>query len=123
MKIDFTKKRLLMEANWLSAFGEWNKTLLRYIYGKDVTVTADVTAHKKLEEDEENPDNSLKFVIRGEHKDVQAYARALIAEKEYLDVYMKFGEEHFQAKKQKEMLDNAVRNFEQTTGITWPFKD
>ena len=112
-----------MEANWLSAFGEWNKTLLRYIYGKDVTVTADVTAHKKLEEDEENPDNSLKFVIRGEHKDVQAYARALIAEKEYLDVYMKFGEEHFQAKKQKEMLDNAVRNFEQTTGITWPFKD
>ena len=87
-------------------------------------MTADLGAHKKLEEDEESDDgNSLKFVIRGEQKDVQAYARAIVAEKEYLDVYTKFGEEHFQTKKQKQMLDNAIRHFQQTTGITWPFKD
>ena len=117
-----TKK--LLNESWLKMFGEWNKELLKYIYGKDVTLTADLGAHKKLEEDEESDDgNSLKFVIRGEQKDVQAYARAIVAEKEYLDVYTKFGEEHFQTKKQKQMLDNAIRHFQQTTCITWPFKD
>ena len=120
MEIDFTKKKLLKES-WMQSMASWNKTFLKYLYGKDVTLTADLEAHKMLEEDE--GDNSLKFVIRGEYKDVQAYARAIMAEKEYLDVYVQYGEEHFQSRKKKEMLDQAVRHFEQTTGIRWPFKD
>jgi alpha/beta superfamily hydrolase len=120
MKIDFTKKRLLTES-WMKAFGSWNKTFLKYLYGKDVTMTADLTSHKMMNEEDE--DNSLKFVIRGEYKDVQAYAKAIMAEKEYLDYYIKFGEDHFQTKKQKELLDQAVNFFQRTTGIRWPFKD
>jgi hypothetical protein len=121
MEIDFTKKKLLTE-NWLRTFGEWNKTFLKYVYGKDVNMTADLNAHKMLEE-EEDDSNKLKFVIRGEQRDVQAYAKAILAEKEYLDAYIHFGEDHFQAKKKKEMLNQAVQSFEQTTGIRWPFKD
>ena len=123
MELDFTKKKLLREANWLTTFGEWNKTFLKYIYGDGVVMTADLSAHKMLEEDEEGDGNSLKFVIRGEQKDVQAYARAIMAEKEYLDAYTHFGEDHFQSRKKKQMLDQAVQQFEQTTGIRWPFKD
>ena len=35
MKIDFTRNPRLLTEGWLSAFGEWNKTILKYIYGKD----------------------------------------------------------------------------------------
>jgi len=119
MEIDLTKKRLLTES-WMKAFGFWNKKFLKYLYGKDVTMTADMTAHKMIKEEE---DNKLKFVIRGEQRDVQAYAVAIMAEKEYLDAYVQHGEEHFQTKKQKERLDQAIRHFEDVTGIRWPFKD
>ena len=46
-----------------------------------------------------------------------------MAEKEYLDAYIQFGEDHFQSKKKKTLLDQAVSYFEQTTGIRWPFQD
>jgi|TARA_R100000030_G_scaffold14929_3_gene9834 hypothetical protein len=121
MEIDFTKKKLLTES-WMRALADWNKTFLKYLYGKDVTLTADMETHKMLEE-EENTDNTLKFIIRGEQKDVQAYARAILAEKEYLDVFIHYGEDHFQSKKKKQLLDQAVQQFEQITGIRWPFKD
>tara|TARA_B100000287_G_C20029013_1_gene541719 strand:+ start:114 stop:482 length:369 start_codon:yes stop_codon:yes gene_type:complete len=120
MKIDFTKKRLLTES-WMRAFADWNKTFLKYMYGNDVTMTADLKGHKMLEEDEEGP--KLKFVIRGEVEDVKAYSRAIMAEKEYLDNYIHYGEEHPRSQKSKEMLDQAVAKFEEVTGITWPFKD
>ena len=108
-------------------FGEWNKTFLKYIYGKDVNMTAELGAHKMLtnlvreNDDEEGP--KLKFVIRGEQQDVEAYAKAIFAEKEYLDHFIRYGKDHPQSHKSKEKLDHAVDHFEQTTGITWPFKD
>ena len=120
MKLDFTKKKLLNES-WMRAFADWNKTFLKYLYGNDVTMTADLKAHQKLEEDEEGP--KLKFVIRGEVEDVKAYSRAIMAEKEYLDNYVRYGAEHPRSQKTKEMLDQAIANFEEVTNITWPFKD
>jgi len=120
MEIDFTKKKLLTES-WMRAFADWNKTFLKYMYDDDVTMTADLKAHQRLEEDEEDP--KLKFVIRGEVEDVKAYSRAIMAEKEYLDHFVHYGADHPQSMKSKEMLDQAVGNFEQVTGITWPFKD
>jgi len=126
-KIDFTNKKQLLTESWLQWFGEWNKEFLKYVYGKDVNMTAELGAHKMLtnlvreEEKEEGP--KLKFVIRGEQQDIEAYAKAIFAEKEYLDHYVRYGEDHPQSQKSKEKLDQAVGNFEQTTGITWPFKD
>ena len=125
MEIDFTKKHLLTEG-WLKTFGNWNKTLLKYIYGDDVKMTADVNAvgwmDKYLEEDY-NAQNEVKFVIRGEYKDVKAYASALVAEKNYIDALVNFHEDHPRKCTTKIILDQAVKNFENVTGIKWPFAD
>lgn len=64
-----------------------------------------------------------KFVIRGKHRDVRAYATALIREKEYIDAYVDFGEEHPSTAKKRAILDAAVLEFETATGLLWPFKD
>lgn len=123
MIIDFTNKKKLLTESWMRAMADWNKTLLKYLYGKDVTMTADVSAHKNLFKEEEDDGQSLKFVIRGEIEDVRAYSRAIMAEKDYLDHFMKHGSDHPRSQKSKELLDQAVANFEEVTGITWPFKD
>ena len=125
-KIDFTNKKQLLTESWLQWFGEWNKEFLKYVYGKDVNMTAELGAHKMLtnlvrEEEEQGP--KLKFVIRGEQQDVEAYAKAIFAEKDYLDHFVRYGADHPQSHKSKEKLDQAVDHFEQVTGITWPFKD
>lgn len=110
--IDFTRNSKLLTESWMKAFGAWNKTILKYIYGKDVDMVANL-----------NEENSLNFVIRGEVEDVRAYAAAIMAEKEYLEAYTQFGKEHPMTTKQRIVLNQAVQNFEQKTGITWPFVD
>lgn len=110
--IDFTRNSKLLTESWMKAFGAWNKTILKYIYGKDVDMVANL-----------NEENSLNFVIRGEVEDVKAYAAAIMAEKEYLEAYTQFGKEHPMTTKQRIVLNQAVQNFEQKTGITWPFVD
>lgn len=125
-KIDFTNKKQLLTESWLRLFGTWNKTLLKYIYGKDVNMTAELGAHNVLSnliKEEGDDEQKLKFVIRGEQQDVEAYAKAIFAEKDYLDHFVRYGADHPQSQKSKEKLDQAVQHFEQTTGITWPFKD
>ena len=82
MKIDFTRNPRLLTEGWLSAFGEWNKTILKYIYGKDVDMIANL-----------NEQEMPKISIKGKLKDVQAYARAIIAEKNYLESYVSHGED------------------------------
>ncbi len=126
MIVDFTNKELLTES-WLKQFGAWNKLLLKHMYGKDVNMVADLGAHKMLgslfNEEEDGVDNNLKFVVRGEHRDVKAYADALFAEKAYLDAYMHHGDEHPQTEKARTTLRQAVQKFQSITGIMWPFKD
>ena len=126
-RLDFTNKKQLLTESWLAWFGEWNKEFLKYMYGKDVNMTAELGAHKMLgnmineEENEEGP--KLKFIIRGEKQDLQVYAKAIFAEKEYLDAYVDKGPDHPHSQKIKEKLDQAIHDFEEVTGITWPFKD
>ena len=113
MKIDLTRDPRLLTESWMKAFGAWNKTLLKYIYGKDVNMVANLN-----EEEQE-----FKFVIRGEVEDVKSYANAIMAEKNYLEAYAQFGKEHPMTNKHRIVLDQAVQDFESKTGITWPFKD
>ena len=113
MKIDLTRDPKLLTEAWMSAFGEWSKALLKYIYGKDTKVIANLNEEAQ----------SLKFIIRGEQKDVKAYARALFAEKDYLEAYAQFGKDHPMTNKQRAVLDQAVQQFEAKTGIRWPFSD
>ena len=116
-----TKKQLLNES-WLKMFGEWNKDVLKYIYGKDVKMRANLQAHNMIrEEEDESVDSTLQFSITGEEADVKAYANALMAQKYYIDAYVTHGAEHMQTSKQREVLKQAVQHFEASTGIAWPF--
>jgi hypothetical protein len=119
MIIDFTKKRQLNET-YSEMLASWTKTMLKFMYGDDVTVVANVNEE---EGDESKVDSQVKFLIKGEHKDVKSYSVALVRQKQYLDAYVEFGKEHPQAIKLREMLNNAIGEFESTTGLIWPFKD
>jgi hypothetical protein len=119
-----SEKKLLKES-WLKMFGTWNKEILKYIYGKDVKMQAQLGAHElagqMIKEEGEDVDNTLSFSITGEERDVKSYANAIMAQKNFIDAYVAHGPDHMMTIKQKEILNQAIRNFEQTTGITWPF--
>ena len=120
--IDFTKNnKLLTEAGILSMLGAWSKALLRHMYGKDVAMVADL--NKINISSLVTEDNEPNFIIRGKHRDVKAYAIALVREKEYLDAIVDFGKEHPNTAKARSNLIPAVREFESSTGLKWPFKD
>ena len=97
----------------MELLGAWSKTLLKMMYGDDVNVVANVN----------EGDAGPRFIIRGKHKDVKSYAKAIVAEKDYLDAYSQYGKDHMQTVKAREILNTAVQNFENTTGLLWPFKD
>ena len=119
--IDFTKdSKLLTEAGVLGMLGSWTKTLLRHMYGKDVSMVADLNSiNMNLIKEEDEPN----FIIRGKHRDVKAYATALVREKDYLDAIIEFDKEHPNTAKARANLIPAVREFESATGLKWPFKD
>tara|TARA_B100000900_G_scaffold322015_1_gene281337 strand:- start:723 stop:1076 length:354 start_codon:yes stop_codon:yes gene_type:complete len=112
--IDFTKKKQLNES-WLRMIGAWSKSLLGQMFGKDFNLNVSLK--------EEEADNKLKFVIRGEAEDIKAYADALFMEKQYLEAYSHFGKDHPMTNKQRGLLQTAVQKFEDKTGIRWPFVD
>jgi hypothetical protein len=102
----------------------WNKMLLKRMYGKDVDMMAKLPGFSDLPAlQEEDVDSAIKFVVRGDQRDLKAYADALFAEKNYLDMYLRYGDGHLQTKKASEVLRQAVNKFESQTGITWPFTD
>ena len=112
--IDLSERKLLKET-YMEMLGSWSKTLLKMMYGDDVQVVANVN--------EEETTGGPEFIIRGKHKDVKSYAMAIVAEKNYLDAYSRYGKSHMQTVKHREELNTAVGNFESTTGLLWPFKD
>ena len=111
--IDLEKLKTQLNETTYEATAWWTKKLLKFLYGKDTQMVA------KINEDKDEPD----FIIRGKYKDVKAYAGAVVAEKEFLDAYQEFGTGHPQTEKKRHELRNKVDNFEQTTGLVWPFKD
>ena len=125
MIIDFTDKEKILNESWLAQFGAWNKLLLKQMYGNDVNMMAPLTSGAAVFNfiKAEDVDNKLKFIVRGEKRDVKTYANALFAEKNYLDRYLQYGDDHPQTAKAREVLRQAVSAFETQTGIKWPFKD
>ena len=111
--VDLEKAKRTLNETFSEMLGSWTKTILRFMYGDDVNIVAN------LNEDEREPE----FIIRGKYKDVKAYAMAITAEKEFLDAYRDFGTEHPQTQKKRQELRNKVDHFEQTTTLKWPFKD
>ena len=112
INIDLTNKTL--NESFLKMWGYWNKKLLKYIYGDDVNVVANLN--------EENGD-SLEFSIKGEYEDVKAYAMALKAESDYLKAYIDNGKESPKTQAAKSEANEASKIFVNKTGLPWPFKD
>ena len=113
ISINLTRKQTLNES-FVKAWGAWNKMLLKYIYGSDTPVVAN------LNEDESG---GPEFTITGEYEDVKAYAHALKLEADYLRSYIKNGKEDEETQSIKTELDQASSKFVKQTGLPWPFKD
>ncbi len=112
--IDLERAKVTLNETWSEMLGSWTKTLLKYMYGNDVNVVANLN-----EEDQ----STTKFKITGKYRDVKAYAKAVAAEKQFLDAYREFGDSHPQTEKKRAELRTDVQNFESVTALKWPFKD
>lgn len=62
------------------------------------------------------------YQVKGRRRDVEAFAKTLGKEKSYLDAMKKSGLDDSKTFKSKSSLDRAIKGFEKTTGLKWPFK-
>jgi len=98
--IDFSEIRgKEINESWLHMFGSWTKSILKAMFG----------------------DVALPVRIVGNPSEVESFARALGREKSHLAAMSRFGLDDRRTYQSKANLDVAVRKFENTTGITWPF--
>jgi hypothetical protein len=63
----------------------------------------------------------LKSFIRGKPADVKSLAKTLGHEKKYIEAMKKHGLDNPKTFKVKSRLDKAIKGFEKTTGLKWPF--
>lgn len=65
---------------------------------------------------------SVPLVVRGNKRQVKDFARTLAGEKRYYKDYVKYGLDDPRTYRSKYALRGAVKKFERSTGIDWPFK-
>jgi len=66
--------------------------------------------------------NKVPFKMRGNKSDMQAFVAALGGEAKYMKTLKKYGLNDPKTIVNRSKLDRSVKNFEQGTGITWPFE-
>lgn len=99
--IDLNRKGKLNES-FLAMFGGAIKMILQRMFGQNVFL----------------PD--LK--ITGSPQQIDSFTRALAGEKRYFDSYVRYGLNDPRTYDDRYRLENSVRQFENDTGIKWPFK-
>ena len=97
--IDLTQKDNIDES-WLSAFGSHIKVILKSMFGNI----------------------SIPLEVKGSRSDVNAFARALGGEKNYISALQKYGLDNPRTFRSRSSLSSATSKFERDTGIKWPFK-
>jgi len=95
-------RREEVNESWLAMFGGAIKMILKSMFGGDI-IPPNVT-------------------VRGTDTEIKAFANALQREKRYIEAYNKYGLRDPRTYRSKSTLQNAVSQFERTTGIKWPFK-
>ena len=118
--------KILLNESWREMLGSWSKTILKLMYGDTpmvATLDGKTPSGLMSEQEDDGDGEGRKFVIRGKYKDVESYANAISAQKNYLDAYVEYGTEHPQTARQRAFLKTAIQKFESTTGLEWPFKD
>ena len=94
---DFTNKNKLTEG-FIRTFGITLKGLLRKMFGGE----------------------KVPIIVKGSPREIRAFARALVREKDYYKVYQKYGLNDPKTYRSKYSLKRAIYDFERKTGIKWP---
>tara|TARA_R110001583_G_scaffold16538_3_gene67694 strand:+ start:135 stop:479 length:345 start_codon:yes stop_codon:yes gene_type:complete len=103
--IDFAEIRNNeLNESFLAAFGNWVKLLLNRTFGQG------------------SGSKGPYVSIKGTPSEVKAFAGALGNEKKYIQAIRKHGLDDPRVTSNKAKLDKAVKSFERTTRIKWPFK-
>ncbi len=66
--------------------------------------------------------SSVPVTVKGSQSQVRDFAKVLGKEKKYLDTYRKFGLDNPRTYRSRYSLDSAVKKFERSTNLKWPFK-
>ena len=93
------KKNKLNES-FLAMFGYWIQVIMKRMFGG----------------------SEIPVSVKGNPRDVSAFARAIGNEKSYIDTAKKHGLHDPRTYKSKSLLKKATNAFERVTGIKWPFK-
>tara|TARA_R110002020_G_scaffold82635_2_gene205002 strand:+ start:3184 stop:3525 length:342 start_codon:yes stop_codon:yes gene_type:complete len=64
----------------------------------------------------------INAMFRGTKSEIDSFGRALYREKKYMDSYLRYGLNDARTFRDKSRLANAVKGFQKSTGLTWPFK-
>ena len=99
---ELKKNQDLLNESWLRMYGNFIEMILKQTFGMPIF--------------------SSSSKIKGKPKDIEAFAKAIGNEKKYIEVAKKHGLNNPSTYKQKGKLNTAVRAFESSTGIKWPFK-
>jgi len=89
-----------LRESFLSAFGHMIKGLLGSIFG---------------------PNEPPRTRVRGERREVAAFAQALKDEGNYIRTLQRYDLDNPRTHKNKAKLKNSVKKFEKETGVKWPF--
>lgn len=92
--------------------GELNEFVLRMMGG----------AIKMLLRKMFGDDTAIPVKVKGNKKEISAFAKAIGKEKKYMKTAAKHGLNNPKTYKDKYSLRKATSKFERATGIKWPFK-
>lgn len=95
------RRRGELNETYLAAVGEWIKTMVQWTFGENVFFPSK---------------------IKGTRSEVNSFMDALRRERKYMNAYKKYGLSDERTYNSRYKLDDAVKNFELTTGLKWPFK-
>tara|TARA_B100001113_G_C21113390_1_gene624285 strand:- start:994 stop:1308 length:315 start_codon:yes stop_codon:yes gene_type:complete len=94
---DFSEKNKLKEG-FIKTFGITLKGLLRKMFGGE----------------------KVPIIVKGSPREIRAFARALIREKDYWKMYQKYGLNDPKTYRSKYRLKRAIHDFERMTDMDWP---
>ena len=90
----------LLTESWLVSFGSAIKGILSHMFsGVEIPVT-----------------------VKGTPSEIRAFAKTLERDRRFIDAFSKHGLNDPKTHQSKHRLKDAVANFENETGLKWPFK-
>jgi len=94
---DFSKKSRLNES-FMATFGITLKQLMKKMFGGE----------------------KVPIIVKGNPRQIRAFAKAMVREKDYYKVYKKYGLDDPRTYRSKYRLKRAIHDFERKTGMKWP---